>query len=94
MAQQTNATAEGAETLPTATEFIPAGEVAGPRDLDKPQARILKRVREGKGLEIASHEPYDDSVKNHVYICDECGHDEPTESGIEHHLRTKHDNDL
>lgn len=83
-------TPDGTREVPTATEFIPAADVAGPNRTGKPMVRILQQARAGEGLEIAAHEPYDDTVESHVYVCDECGHDEATEAGIEQHLRTEH----
>jgi len=91
MTTQTNTEHETVEVT-TATEFIPANEVPGPNRTGKPMVRGLQRVRNGKGLEVAYHEPYDDTVENHVYVCDQCGHSEATVDGIEHHLRTEHDN--
>jgi len=76
---------------PTATEFIPTDEVAGPNRADKPMVRGLQRVSNGKGVEVAYHEPYDDEVENHVYVCDECGQSENTETDIAFHLRTQHE---
>ena len=84
-------TREGTIEVPTATEFIPADVIPGPNRTGKPMLRKLARVRSGKGVEVVGHEPAQDTVENHVYICDECGHDEATEDGIEHHLRTEHD---
>jgi len=78
------------DDAPTATEFIPADEVPGPNRTDKPMVRILQSTGDG-GVEIAAHEPYDDEVTGHVYVCDECGHEEPTEDGIAHHLDHEHD---
>jgi len=87
MAQNTDAT-----DAPTATEFIPANKIPGPREHDRAQVRGLQRVQNGKGLELVYHEPYDDDIGNHVFVCDQCGHIEDTESGIELHLRTEHEN--
>lgn len=84
-------TENGTVEVPTATEFIPADEVPGPNRSGKAMVRGLQRVRDGKGLELAYHEPHDNPVENHVYICDECGHSEDTEDGIEFHLRTEHE---
>ena len=79
------------DDAPTATEFIPADEVPGPNRTDNPMVRGLQRVQNGKGVEVAYHEPYDDVVESHVYVCDQCGHAEDTEDAIEHHLRTEHE---
>ena len=73
----------------TASEFIPADEVPGPNRTGKPMVRILESTGDG-GVEMVAHEPYDDTVENHVYVCDQCGHDEPTENAIGHHLDTEH----
>lgn len=80
-------TENGIEEVPTATEFIPAAE-NGIRD-EGPGVRYLQLTGDG-GLEIVNEEPYNDEVRNHVYICDECGQDEANESDMAFHLRTKH----
>jgi hypothetical protein len=85
-------TENGTKEVPTATEFIPTELVPDPNRTGNAMVRTLQRVRNGKGVEIAAHEPYDDEVENHVYVCDECGHSEDTEDGIELHLRTEHEN--
>ena len=82
-------TPDGTKEIPTATEFIPADEVPGPNRTGKPMVRILQATSDG-GVEIAAHEPAQSDVENHVYICDECGHDEATENGIAHHLENEH----
>lgn len=81
MAQYTDATADA----PTASEFIPADEVPGPNRTGKPMLRTLQATGE-KGMEIAAHEPYDDTVENHIYICDQCGAEESTADGMGLHL--------
>ena len=81
MARSTDAT----DDAPTATEFIPADEVPGPNRTGKPMARILQATGDG-GMEIVAHEPYDDTVRNHIHICDECGHSEDTADGMGAHL--------
>lgn len=73
------------DDAPTASEFIPADEVPGPNRTGKPMLRTLQATGDG-GLEIVSHEPYDDEVRNHVYVCDQCGSEEDTESGMGLHL--------
>jgi hypothetical protein len=83
-------TRDGMIEVPTATEFIPALEVPGPNRTEQPMVRHLQATG-GGGVEVASHEPYDDTVRNHVYICDECGHEAATEDGIGHHLDTEHE---
>lgn len=76
------------DDAPTATEFIPADE-NGVRDDQGPGLRYLQATDDG-GMEIVNEEPADDEVLNHVYVCDECGHDEPTEDGMAHHLHHRH----
>jgi len=87
MAQNTDAT-----DAPTATEFIPANKIPVPRSRDCAQVRGLQRVQNGKGLELVYHESYDDEVESHIFVCDQCGQVDDTESGIELHLRTEHEN--
>jgi len=70
----------------TVSEFIPADKV---HNDDRPMLKTLQAV-EGGGLEEASHEPYDDTVRNHVYICDECGESFDTEDGAAHHTQYNH----
>jgi len=82
-------TVDGTEKAPRATEFIPADEIPGPNRTDKPMLRIHQATGDG-GLEIVAHEPYDDTVRNHVYVCDECGQSEPNEKDMGFHLETKH----
>jgi len=82
MAQKTDAPDEA---RPTATEFIPAEE-NGIREDSSAGKRTLALTSD-KGLEIVAEWPTDDEIENRVYICDECGHDENTESGIGLHLR-------
>jgi hypothetical protein len=82
-------TVDGTEEAPTAAEFIPAEEVPGPNRTDKPMVRIHQATGDG-GLEMVAHEPYDDTVKNHVFVCEECGHDEPTANGMGNHLEHNH----
>ena len=77
------------EQIPTATEFIPADEVPGPNRTGQPMVRIHQATGDG-GTELVAHEPYDDTVRNHVYVCDECGHSEDTADGIGFHLDTQH----
>jgi hypothetical protein len=81
MAQNSDTTNDAS----TATEFIPTDEVPGPNRVGKPMVRILQATGD-KGVEIVAHEPYDDVVRNRVYVCDECGHEEHTEDAIGHHL--------
>lgn len=71
---------------PTATEFVPAEEIP---HSDENMVKILQATEDG-GLEVAAHEPYRDMVKNHVYICDQCGHSEDSESSMAKHLQFKH----
>lgn len=71
------------DDAPTATEFIPADE-NGLRD-EGAGVRYLQATGD-KGLEVVNEDPYDDEVLNHVFICDECGHEEDTEDGMGHHL--------
>lgn len=73
---------------PTATEFIPAEE-NGVRADQGPGVRYLQATKDG-GLEIVNEEPYNDEVRNHVFICDECGQSEDLESDMAFHLRTAH----
>lgn len=73
----------------TATEFIPTDEVPGPDRAEQPMTRTLQATGDG-GVELVAHEPYEGTVRNHVYICDQCGHEEATEDGIGHHLATAH----
>jgi len=69
--------------LPTATEFVP-------RDGDETDdVRYLAPTRDG-GLEELNTEPADDDVRNNVFICDECGHDEAVESDMAAHLVWEH----
>lgn len=82
------ATQNTTDEAQTATEFIPADEVPGTNRTGKPMVRILQAV--DGGVEIAAHEPHDGEVRNHVFVCDECGHDETTEDGISHHLQHNH----
>jgi len=70
----------------TATEFIPADE-NGVRD-EGAGVRHLRGTSDG-GLEVLNEEPHDD-VRNHVFVCDGCGHKEQTEDGMAHHIQTKH----
>lgn len=87
-------TEDGLTKVPTATEFIPIDDVPGPNRTGKPMVRGLNLAAEGNGVEIAFHEPYDDDVPDHIYICDECGHAEDRESAIADHLRTQHRDDM
>jgi len=70
----------------TVSEFIPADEV---HNDDRPMLKTLQAV-DGGGLEVASHEPYDDTVLNHVYICDDCGESFDTEDAASHHVQYNH----
>ena len=72
---------------PTATEFIPAEE-NGVRD-EGAGVRHLQSTDDG-GLEIVTEEPYDDDVRNHVFVCDQCGKSEATEDGMAFHLSINH----
>lgn len=81
--------ADEAKETPTATEFIPADEIS-PNRTGKPMVRGLQLVREGRGIEVTYREPYDDEVRNHVFVCDECGQSESLGSDMEFHLRTQH----
>jgi len=81
MAEDNNAMAE---PRPTATEFIPASE-SGVRDDSPAEKRTLAPTGD-KGVEIVGQWPTDDEIVNRIYICDECGHSESTESGMGLHL--------
>lgn len=76
------------DDAPTATEFIPADE-NGVRVDEGPGVRYLQATGD-KGTEIVNEESYDDEVLNHCYICDECGHEEFSESDMGHHLHFAH----
>ena len=78
-------TEDGTKEVPTVSEFIPGEQI----DSDRNMLRYLQATEDG-GLEVAAHEPYDDTVENRVYICDQCGHDESTENAIAHHVEHNH----
>lgn len=71
----------------TVSEFIPAEEI--PND-DRNMLRILQPT-DGGGLEVAAHEPYEDTVNEHKYICDECGQVKTEEGAMAKHVQFKHD---
>lgn len=73
---------------PTATEFIPAEE-NGIRDDEGPGVRHLQATGD-KGLELVNEEPHDEPIRNRVFICDECGHEEWVETDMAQHLHYKH----
>lgn len=84
-------TQEGIKEVPTATEFIPADDVPGVNRTGEPMVKRLHATDDG-GVLVGSHAQAQSGVENHVYVCDECGHDEPTENGIAHHLEHEHRN--
>lgn len=71
-----------ANDVPTATEFIP-------REGECDDVRYLQATGDG-GLEEVNTEPAQSEVKNHVYICDECGQSENLQSDMAFHLDTQH----
>jgi len=83
-------THNGIVEVPTATEFYPADDPATGDD-DRGMITSLQRVVDGKGIEQAYHEPYDDEVENRVVICDQCGQAEDSRKDMEFHLRTEHE---
>jgi hypothetical protein len=84
-------TEDGTVEVPTATEFIPQSEAPDGHEDAYPMVRYLQRVVDGKGIEVAAHEPAQSTVENHVFVCDECGQSESLASDMEFHLRTQHE---
>jgi hypothetical protein len=92
MVLATNIQGEERQTMtetPTATEFIPS-DANGIRSDEGPGVRHLRLVPDGHGMEIVNEEPVDDDVRNHVFVCDDCGQSESLESDMAFHLRTEH----
>lgn len=73
-------------TRKTATEFIPMMNDRNPRIYETPEVRYHEATDDG-GLELLAHEPYDDDVEHHVFVCDRCGDEEYNESDMGHHLK-------
>lgn len=74
---------------PTATEFIPVDEAPDGHEDDYPMVRILQATGDD-GMEVVAHEPYDDVVENHAWICDQCGYSAFDEMDMAHHLEHQH----
>jgi len=87
MARNATDATDAAEDALTATEFIPADE-NGLRE-EGPGVRYLQATGD-TGMEIVNEEPHDDDVRNHVFVCDQCGQSEDRASDMGQHLHYDH----
>ena len=70
---------------PTASEFVPCSNSAEAGGCRKPIRLTLRPTADG-GVAVVEFEPYEETVVEHGYVCDACGHRETAERAIVRHL--------